>query len=819
MQPLLVLLYGVSGFCLLSMETIWIREVGLRNGNTVMSASWVIAIFFLFAGLGNLLGGKLSARFLRPLIGYGLAELLAAVACLLTYLCRDPLYGIVAGAGSLEYAYALLLAAPASFASGAGLPFLTEAFVDANRKRTSKGGTLYAANLIGAACGVIVGGISMPSRYGYSRTVLVVCIVLALVGGVALALNRVIAAPAQGSSTQQGEQSSTPFPAILGMVILIASGVLSLVLEVLCLKYFMILVHASVYAVSAVFCAFIINLGIGAGFAALLRRFGVSTWKALAACMAGGCVVIAAYPLLFQNLIETGALGEAMMPGKLLNETVSLAWIVLFPGLLCIGAVFPLAWEVVSTELRQGKAFGRIFALNKLGSAVGIFAAPYLLLPVFGLTGAFAAVAVIYASLALGSCIVATSHKLFRAGLAALLLVGLAGTGVFYDPPVKLADGTKLLALYTGRGPVTTVVEDQVGSRHIMLDNSYMLNGTARSMRTQQHESWLPLALHPAPQDVTFVGMASGISADAALDFPIRRLTAVEIVPEVVRAAEAHFADWNQRLFTAARATIVTDDGRHVVATGPPQDIIICDLFNPSREGVSNMYSVDFFQTARGKLKPNGLACIWLASYQMNSEIAGSIIRSFLSVFPNVILIRANFDPLQPAIGLVGSNETFDLSDSTIRSRLEKAPDVSQHSPFLWSVANFRLVLVGDLRWIADDFASFPLNTDDRPYIEFNGGRAVGQGKRLRGLNLLNWIGKQFTKAQFPSCRLGTTEESELIGGIRAGNHLYAASVMLVEIPGDARKQMKRQLMAMDHLRKARSMIEGLQIEDDHLGH
>ncbi len=119
-------------------------------------------------------------------------------------------------------------------------------------------------------------------------------------------------------------------------------------------------------------------------------------------------------------------------------------------------------------------------------------------------------------------------------------------------------------------------------------------------MLSQKQESWIPLTLAREPKRVLFIGMASGISANAVLDFPVSSLETAELVPGVVDAARRHFEPWSGRLFRDQRARVLAADGRRVVqARGPAAwDVIICDLLLPASEGTSALYSRDFLETA-----------------------------------------------------------------------------------------------------------------------------------------------------------------------------------------------------------------------------
>jgi len=50
----LLVLYAVSGFCILTLEMVWMREVSFRVGNTVVAATMVFSVFFYCGCIGQL---------------------------------------------------------------------------------------------------------------------------------------------------------------------------------------------------------------------------------------------------------------------------------------------------------------------------------------------------------------------------------------------------------------------------------------------------------------------------------------------------------------------------------------------------------------------------------------------------------------------------------------------------------------------------------------------------------------------------------------------------------------------------------------------
>ena len=143
----------------------------------------------------------------------------------------------------------------------------------------------------------------------------------------------------------------------------------------------------------------------------------------------------------------------------------------------------------------------------------------------------------------------------------------------------------RVIATTTGTyGPVTVVVDSRTSSQQILLNSRQRLSGTQQALASQRHQSWVPLLLCQKPQRVFTFGMAAGISAAAALDFPITRLDAVELVPQVVDVARQHFGPWNAALFSDPRAHVITGDGRQLLAQSrTPYDVIVGDLFSPVR--------------------------------------------------------------------------------------------------------------------------------------------------------------------------------------------------------------------------------------------
>src|SRR3989441_8934922 len=124
------------------------------------------------------------------------------------------------------------------------------------------------------------------------------------------------------------------------------------------------------------------------------------------------------------------------------------------------------------------------------------------------------------------------------------------------------------------------------------------------------------------------------------------------------------------------------------------------------------------YATAARRLAPGGVFCQWLPLYQLTREEFDAIARTFLAVFPDVTVWRNDFYPDRPVVGLVGqlAHRTVDLD--RIGERLAALPEWSR-DPLLATPQGVAMLYVGDLVAAPGLVASGPLNTDDRPLIEF----------------------------------------------------------------------------------------------------
>ena len=823
--PLVLMgLYGLSGFCMLALETLWMHAVSLWAGNTVVAATLVIAVFFIAAALGNLLGASLVQRRQNSLFLYGCFEISAAATAALTFFAGQWIWSHVTAWPLEQVSVTLLLVGPPSLLSGFAFPILTEALVSSPQLRTIKAGPLYGMNLLGAALGVISGGVLLPWGLGL-RISFALVLNLQAAGGIAACLllaRRKLKAEEEKQKLAEPTGKPGPDPSRLGLALLALSGLLSLATQLLLIQWARQILQGSVFAVTAVLGVFIGGLGLGSILAASLRRRGQPPLNLLVIFTGLSALLLFVVPPVGRWLAGLNVSLGSLDPLGMLGASLGWSLLALLPLTICLGGVFPVAWELAAGDQpHQGAVLGRMLAINKAAAGIGASLGVFVVLPCLGLISGTNSLAWSYLAISIVAMFYARrSFWLFEA-IVLMAALGLwVGTRSWPAPGVSPDEN--LVAEYSGfYGPVSIVDKRSTGSRQIVVNSRQRLSGTQHAMSSQQHEGWVPLLFCRRPERVLTIGMAAGISANAMLDYPIQELDAVELIPEVARAARENFGEWNHRLFSDPRAKVMIGDGRVVLARLPGKyDAIVCDLFFPVEDGTANLYSRDFFRRARDHLQPDGLFCLWLPCYQHDEQSAGMVIHTFLEVFPNAVLVRSNLDPEQPVIGLLGSGQPIPVSQSFLATRLASLAGTSipERSPFFRSPENAALLFAGDLRACNPNFNSFPITTDDKPLFSFIGPREPRSGQRLIGIPFLNWIGRRFLEPRFPSCDLGGTPPGDLLSSTRAANYYFATAIAQCVLPGDPRSEEARTSQVFRSLAHAQSLSPKVQLPDEALG-
>jgi spermidine synthase len=202
-------LYGVGGFCALSLEILWFRLFDVAVKSTGFTFGTVLAVYLAGCGLGTLAGIPLAPRMRRPLrvfLATQCAILLYAGLAVLVLVLLPPATPVfrwffdlwggrasynLGGAwhtGSVLRLYLLLplaLYGPPTVLMGFSFVALQRAVQDDARRSGRRVGVLQAANILGCVAGSLLVGLLVLSWLGSAGTLRALALVgasLALLG-------------------------------------------------------------------------------------------------------------------------------------------------------------------------------------------------------------------------------------------------------------------------------------------------------------------------------------------------------------------------------------------------------------------------------------------------------------------------------------------------------------------------------------------------------------------------------------------------------------------------------------------------------------
>ena len=198
------------------------------------------------------------------------------------------------------------------------------------------------------------------------------------------------------------------------MLVYFASGLCSLIDEVIWMRLLKTVLGSTVYASSIVVSTFMGGLALGALIMSryadrVKRRLRLYAFLELCAALSALSLpwLLGLADVFYRWFFRSGQPSPA---GVLVVQAAVSSALLLVPTMI-MGSTLPLLGRYVTAlEDRVGRLVGRLYALNTLGAAVGCFLAGSVLIRLVGVMGALYLAAVVNLLVALGGWILSRSH-------------------------------------------------------------------------------------------------------------------------------------------------------------------------------------------------------------------------------------------------------------------------------------------------------------------------------------------------------------------------------------------------------------------------
>jgi len=740
MQFLLYAVFILSGAAGLIYESIWSRYLGLFVGHSAYAQIIVLTIFLGGMSLGAWLAGKRSDRLKEPLIIYAFLELAIGAIGLVfhdvfvwtTALSYDSIFPMLAGSPValtiVKWTIASVLILPQSVLLGTTFPLMSAGVLRLVRNEPGRVlSLLYFANSLGAAGGVLIAGFYLLRAAGLPGTLLAAAIVNAvvfLVTFIAVRWQSMRAEPPEDAVALPSAERRAPSPAVgstevdalwrLLLLVTFATAIASFVYEIAWIRMLSLVLGSATHSFELMLSAFILGLSLGAlwvhrradRFVNPLRALGIVQW-------AMGAAAMATIPLYLASFKWTSVLINALAQTESGYHVFGVAryvfcLIVMLPATFCAGMTLPVITKLLLDTGRGEKAVGTVYAVNTLGSIVGVVLAGLILMPLLGLKILLIEGAILDMVLgvwllrrsagdsprakklvlvaAAGVVVIATLSLTFNRFERTMLASGVFRYGVIPDPAsrtiVYYRDG-RTATVSVGRGTKDkSLFIATNGKPDASLDTAwYRFDSTAPrrylggDISTQVLLPLMTLAHAPHAKTAAVIGEGSGMTSHLILGSPeLQSLTTIEIEPAMIEGSK-QFRAANWRVFDDPRSHFALDDAKSFFAQHKGTfDIIVSEPSNPWVSGVSGLFTTEFYARVKRYLSPNGVYGQWLHLYEIDDGLVLSVLAAIHKNFASYeIFMTSNADIL-----IVASN------NSTI-----PAPD--------WSVFGYPMI-ARDLR-------------------------------------------------------------------------------------------------------------------------
>lgn len=781
------LLFG-SGLCALVYQTVWLRELRLVFGASTPASAAVLAIFMGGLGFGGLILGKRAEREKKPLAFYGRLEaaiaLLALLSPLLLAVVRSSYFALggapalgETGAQLARLALATLVLGLPTFLMGGTLPAATRAYMtdrDFSRKRLA---TLYGLNTLGGMFGVLLPTFVLFEAWGIRGTLFAAALLNAVIAILAIRSARPVpvtsaintdeivrdaagrGARENGGSGGKAVGASLP-PAPLVLAALAITGFAFLMMELVWYRMLGPLLGGSTYTFGLILAVVLAGIGAGGVLYSIANRkpslalFGLTCGlESLAIALPfvwGDGLAIEVVKLMSGN----GPAAVLSFGGRVWIWTVATTLVVL-PASIVTGFQFPLLIALLGRGRAQvGRQVGLGYAWNTVGGIAGALAGGFGMITLLGAVRVWMGSAILLSALAVATLLFSAIRKeceqtralagLLAATLSAVALIATDGpTAVWRHAPIgagraKLETTTpNAIKSFENRVRRGIVWEAEGRESGVALQTgvslAFLINGKSDGSArldapTQVMYGMLGGLIHAKPERALVIGLGTGSTAGWLAKIPtMQRVDVAELEP-AIREVAVRCAAVNEEALANEKVNVFWGDGREMMLTArEPYDLIASEPSNPYRAGIASLFTQEFYESVGSSLADRGLFLQWVQAYEVDEQTLATIYATLSDVFPYVETWQTKVSDLL----LICSNQPIDYGTGAMRARLADEPFRSAVSNS-WGVLDLEGVFA---HYVANDrFPAYmtarhdaPVNTDDRPAIEFGFARTAGR--------------------------------------------------------------------------------------------
>jgi spermidine synthase len=686
-KNVIVFLFFISGISSIVYQVVWQRYLTFSFGSDTLSTTIIVSIFMLGLGFGSYLGGKLSDGLddLKRLRLYVLIEIIIALfGVFSTYFLYDILYQKFSTASLLfSVLLSFIFLIPPTVAMGSTLPLLSKLFETSLQQVKIHTYFLYAFNTMGAAFGafipffVIVPSMGLVGLIYFAVILNVLCVLVTIAIYTTHKKKTTKQVPAmQGNQNLNAEERELNWYLLFGV-----SGFIALSLEMVWFRTLHIMLKGNSFTFPILLSIYLGGIALGSIIGLLyLQKI---KYPAQLFFRLQGLIVICtllSYILLYLGLKHLDLLAtlndylyryEKGGGYRMYFLTFVLStFLVALPTVL-MGISFVSLQEASNKAIASfGEKLGTLLFFNIGFSSVSVLITTFVLFQFLGTSFSLAilsGVLVVLFLYKITSIDTTPRQRIesFSVIVATLVLVLIFPNNQSMWKVFQGASNREIVIL-EDKSSVSTIKLNYNNSQTDVV----FLNGLGQSYfpylldHGHLQLGYLPVVIHPNPEQIAIIGFGSGgtLYATSQSDKTVQ-VDCFEISSnqyDMVRQYGTLVDDARvKNLYNDPRIKLHIKDGRKALLNSPKKyDIIEADALRPDSPYSGNIYSIEYFELLKSRLKPGGFAVSWAATDR--------VVNTFARVFPYTY---------SNGFVLIGSTSKIELdSNSPIKEEFRTLP-------------------------------------------------------------------------------------------------------------------------------------------------
>jgi spermidine synthase len=742
-----ILLSGVSA---LINQIVWIRKFGLVFGVDVYTMGTVLSAFMAGLALGSIIFGRFVDNNVNPLklfltleFGIGLFAVLFPFTFKWLIHAYIPVIQTLGVSPDIEqfikFGFSFLYLLIPTTLMGGTLPVILKFFVRQLRNLGWNVSNLYAVNNLGAVIGCFLAGFILIKYLGVTA---------ALYTGAALnllnaslvfwiskreALPELAKEPVLEVNNNKGALVNKISPQLLRIVlwIFVIEGFATLAYEVIWTRVFIgYSCDKTTYFSSVIILSFIFGLSVGS----LIIRKWIDRSGNLVNILAFTEILIGLSSFVLMLLFARYSLALNLKRSifDTWMNTIGKDYLVFFCILLIpttlTGMVYPIVSKLYTDNLHQlGKKMGTIGFLDTAGSILGSFAAGFLLIPSIGVIPSFIAIVLLNVTLGI---ILILANPILKKKFKAIILTSTAIITfiMLLNAPDKQYpswwDRSKVeiwknfiesIPFYEEGPDATVTIRDYSNFYALNVNGHNTAYTTIKDQIVNRMLGYIPYMLHTNPKRAMVIGFGLGYTVESLIQPEIDTVDVAEISVGVIKSGHV-MNSWNNNVIDHPKVHLRLEDGRgFLMRTPATYDIITSNAVHPRLS--NNIYTRDFYEICRNKLRKGGIMCQWATPNWITEREFKAQVKAFIEVFPYCQLWYLN----EYSTMLVGSAEPLRIDYNQISQRfksskvLDDLKNIQMTEPYMFT-AQYSIGKAELVKYCEDA----PVNTDDFPVVEFS---------------------------------------------------------------------------------------------------